>query len=45
MQNGDKLSIDWLQGKNLQGYINELKNKIGVQNFRSKSHEKAGQLV
>lgn len=33
--------MDWLGGKNIQSYINDLKNKIGVSNFRSKSHEKA----
>jgi hypothetical protein len=39
------IKIDWLGGRNIQTYINELKNKMGVQGFRSKSHEKAQHLL
>jgi hypothetical protein len=40
------MKIDWLSGKNIQNYINELKQKMGVNpNFRSKSHEKAQNLL
>lgn len=41
------MKIDWLSGKNIQNYINELKQKMGVNNnaFRSKSHEKAQNLI
>ena len=40
------MKIDWLSGKNIQNYINELKKKMGVNNaFRSKSHEKAHNLL
>jgi hypothetical protein len=35
------MKVDWLSGKNIQTYINELKQKLGQQNYRSKSHEKA----
>jgi hypothetical protein len=40
------MKIDWLSGKNIQSYINELKVKMGVNNgFRSKSQEKAQNLI
>jgi hypothetical protein len=45
--NTDHLKIDWLSGKNIQSYINELKQKLGGAGtnpkgnaFRSKSQEK-----